>query len=301
MRKLGFIFLSASICAAVMAHYCSVASVAAPSAQSGLMAKAHIAKSSDDDLAIGGDLEGLPPRGPRYLSREDLLTLPQVTYTVTDDANFARPTEITGVSLEDLIRSAAHDPDADLVIAICSDGYHAHYMHSYLSRHHPLLVLKINGQPPERWPTDAEGHGQSMGPYLISHRKFAPGFKILAHQEEAQIPWGVMALEFRNEKKFLAAIAPAREASDPPVEAGYRIAQQNCVRCHNLGDVGGQKARHPWLVLSAWAKASPERFAAYVRNPQAENPQAEMPANPNYDAATLRALVAYFQTFQSSH
>lgn len=296
MRNLVFIFLSASFFAVVMAYYFSFASVGAATAKSGLMAKAHTEKSSDNDLAIGGDLGGAS--GPRYLSREALLTLPQVTYTVADDANFTRPTEISGILLEDLIRSAAQDPYADLVIAICSDGYHAHYMRSYLAAHHPLLVLKINGQPPELWPTDAEGHGQSMGPYLISHGKFTPGFNILAHQDEAQIPWGVIGLEVRNEKKFLAAIAPSRDASDPQVEAGYRIAQQNCLRCHNRGDVGGQKARHPWLVLSAWARASPEHFAAYIRNPQAENPHAEMPANPNYDAATLQALVAYFQTFQ---
>jgi cytochrome c1 len=50
-------------------------------------------------------------------------------------------------------------------------------------------------------------------------------------------------------------------------------------------------------VLSAWATASPEYFAAYVRNPQSRNPQAQMPGNPGYDEATLGALIAYFKTF----
>jgi len=68
----------------------------------------------------------------------------------------------------------------------------------------------------------------------------------------------------------------------PPhlVKAGYRIAQQNCFRCHNMGREGGQKSGTPWLVLSAWAMASPEYFAAYVRDPQSKNPLAEMPATP---------------------
>ncbi len=85
----------------------------------------------------------------------------------------------------------------------------------------------------------------------------------------------------------------------PQVQDGYRIAQQNCFRCHNMGDEGGHKAGRPWLVLSAWATASPEYFAAYVRNPQASNPRAQMPGNPGYDDATVRALIAYFQTFSS--
>ena len=81
--------------------------------------------------------------------------------------------------------------------------------------------------------------------------------------------------------------------------AGYRIAQQKCFRCHNMGREGGQKAGRPWQVLSAWAAASPEYFAAYVRNPQAKNPHAQMPGNPAYDDATLGALRAYFETFAS--
>lgn len=66
-----------------------------------------------------------------------------------------------------------------------------------------------------------------------------------------------------------------------------------------MGDIGGQNAQHPWLVLSAWAAASPAHFAAYVHNPQSENPGAAMPANPTYDDVTLQALIAYFRTFQS--
>jgi cytochrome c2 len=98
---------------------------------------------------------------------------------------------------------------------------------------------------------------------------------------------------------FLGAIAPPRNASGLDVQAGFGIAQQNCLRCHDMGEAGGHKARRPWLVLSARATASPEHFAAYVRNPRSENPRAEMPANLSYDDATLQTLIAYFRTFQS--
>ncbi len=249
---------------------------------------------------MGGDLAGLPSGETRYITREALLALPQVTYTVSDDANFTGPTQISGASLEELGKRLAAAPDSALIVAVSSDKYHANYPRPYVAAHHPVLVLTINGQPPSSWPKDSEGRGLDIGPYLISHPKFTPSFKILSHADEPQIPWGVVRLEFRDEKIVFGAIAPrGPRATEPAVLAGYRIAQQNCFRCHNMGPEGGQKAGRPWLVLSTWATASPEYFVAYVRNPKAKNPHAQMPGNPAYDDATLSALSAYFQTFSA--
>jgi mono/diheme cytochrome c family protein len=258
----------------------------------------HTTRSSPSDLELGGELAGVPSGATRYIAREDLLALPQVSYRVSDDTNFSGPTEVSGVLLEELTRRLSASPESELVVAVCDDRYRANYPRAYVSAHQPLLVLKINGQPPAGWPKDAEGHGESMGPYMISHSKFTPSFKILSHADEAQIPWGVVRIEFRKEKAVFGGIAPrGPHAREPAVHAGYRIAQQNCFRCHNKGAEGGQKSGRPWLVLSAWATASPEYFSAYVRNPQANNPHAQMPGNPGYDEATIHALRAYFQTF----
>jgi mono/diheme cytochrome c family protein len=256
------------------------------------------ARSSPLDLEVSGELSGLPSGAVRYVRREDLLKLPQVSYTVTDDPNFAAPTQISGVLLEELTRQISANPQVDLVVAICDDRYRANYSPSYMTAHHPILVLTINGRSPADWPKDVEGSGLSMGPYLISHAEFKPSFKILSHTDEPQIPWGVIRLEFRNEQKVLGAIAPrGTHAGDQSVQAGYRIAQQNCFRCHNSGVEGGQKAGRSWLVLAAWATAAPEYFSAYVRNPKAKNLHAEMPGNPQYDDATMEALISYFRTF----
>jgi len=291
--------LSSALCA-TLAVGVSALPFPRPAAPSGLLERAGNSRTTVTDLEIGGDLRGLSPGSTRYLRREDLLALPQVTYTVSDDSNFTGPTEISGVLLEDLLPALAKAPDTDMVVAVCDDQYHAHYPHSYVSVHHPLLVLKINGQTSERWPKDAEGLGLDIGPYLISHAEFKPAFKMLSHEDQAQIPWGVIRLEFRNEAALLEAIAPSpRFASDTAVQTGYRIAQQNCFRCHDAGPEGGLQARHPWLVLAAWATASPEHFAKYVRFPKAENPNAQMHPNPAYDDATLHALTAYFQSFLS--
>ena len=285
-------------CAAIMLHFALADAQSRTAHDTNLVLKAQTTRASPTDLEIGGDVDGVPPGATRYLTREDLLTLPQVTYTVSDDTNLNRPTQVQGILLEDLIRTLASHPDSDLAIAICDDQYHAHYPRAYLADHHPLLVLEVDGESPERWPKSPEGDARPMGPYMISHSEFKLGSNILAHQDEPQVPWGVVRLEFQNERTFFDRIAPhGSNASDAAVQAGYRIARQNCLRCHNAGDEGGQKSRHPWLVLSAWATASPKYFAAYVRYPQAQNPHARMPPNPEYDDATLNALIAYFQTF----
>ena len=261
----------------------------------------HSARLSPLDLEIGGEIARLLPGTTRYLTREDLLALPQSTYTVTGDANFRSPTQVSGVSLEELAKDLGAAPQSDMVVAICDDQYRANYPRAYVREHHPLLVLNVNGKPPSGWPKDAEGHGLSMGPFLISHPTFIPSFKVFSHQDEPQIPWGVVRLEFRNEQHVFGAIAPqGPHASAELVQAGYRIAQQNCFRCHNMGQEGGTKAGHPWIVLSAWASSSPEYFAAYVRNPQSKNAQAQMPGNPGYDNQTIEALIAYFRTFSAS-
>jgi mono/diheme cytochrome c family protein len=255
-------------------------------------------RSSPLDLEVAGDLRGLPSESVRYLTRSDLLRLPQVSAAVTGDANFRGPTQISGVPLESLVQNLSAKPQSDLVVAICDDKYQANYTRPYIAAHHPILVLNINSQPPEGWPKDPDGQALSMGPYLISHANFTPSFKILSHADEPQIPWGVIRLEFRNEEKVLGSIAPrGTHSKDVDVEAGYRIAEQNCFRCHNMGDEGGQKAQRSWLVLATWAAASPDYFSGYIHDPKSKNPKAQMPGFPHYDAATLKALTAYFGTF----
>jgi cytochrome c2 len=254
-------------------------------------------RTSATDLEISGDLAGLPQDMTRYLTREDLLALPQVTYRAKDDPNFAGPAQVKGVLIKDLVR-ALGVASTDLVVAICDDKYHANYPREYREQHNPVLVLEVNGKPPSGWPKDSGAHSYDMGPYMISHAKFTPSFKILAHSDEPQIPWGVVRLEFRKESMVFGAIAPrGMHANDADVQDGYRIAEQNCFRCHNMGAEGGQKSGVTWTVLAAMASGSPDFFTGYVRDPHAKNQRTQMTASPQYDDATMHALIAYFRTF----
>jgi len=261
----------------------------------------HEKRRQASDLEVSGALAGVPPGSTRYITREELLAMPQVDFTVTGDTNFRGPTRIRGVRLEDLAGRLAASPEADMVVAICDDEYRAGYPHDYLAAHHPVLVLEVNGRPPSGWPKAAGDQNASMGPYMISNPDFTPSFKILSHTDEAQIPWGVVRVEFRDEKTVFAAIAPrGPHGHDREVQDGFRIAEQNCFRCHNAGAEGGQKSRRSWPSLAAIAATAPKDFAAYIRAPLARNSRAQMPGNPEYDDATLNALTVYFSTFSQT-
>jgi mono/diheme cytochrome c family protein len=248
------------------------------------------------DLEIGGALQGVPPTQTRFVSYASLLSLPQETYTVTDDKNFGRTVQISGVSLAKLPGWLGAQPNATMVIAICDDKYAAHYPASYVTAHHPLLVLKVNGLTPDHWPLGVDR--LPMGPYMVSHPNFKPSFRVLSHSDEAQVPWGVVRLDLRNEQAVYAPIEPpSAAASIPAVKQGYTIARQNCFRCHSRSGEGGQKSTLHWTDLAHEALTDPARFSAYTRNPKQFNPNSQMAANPEYDDATLAALRKYFSTF----
>jgi len=251
-------------------------------------------RTSPGDLELGGDLAGVPAGETRYVRYEDLLRMPQETYAVSDDSNFRGKTEISGVALSTLAQTMGKS--ADMIVAICYDQYRANYPKDYVAAHHPLLVLRINGQDREHWPATAEGG--SMAPYVISHPKFKPAFKVLSHEDEAQIPYAVTRLEFRREADVFGAIRPAGKwTTDSPVGMGYVIARQDCFRCHNMGAEGGTMARRSWVELAEMAQVDPALFRAIVRNGADVKDGAKMPGQPGYGDATLDALTEYFKTF----
>lgn len=245
-------------------------------------------RASSQDLEIGGDLPGLRPGFIRY---EDLLMLPQVTIQVNHDINFADGTKLSGVYLDTLTQKLSLAGNAVLISAVCGDLYEAHYTVAYRRAHRPILVLKIDDKPPPAWPP-------GYAPYLVSHSSFAPSFRVLSHMDEAQIPYGVVRLEFHAEEKALASIMPrGRFAANAPQVLGFKVAEQNCLRCHNQGKLGGLKGNRSWGALAEMAATRPGYFSAYIANPKSENPDAKMPAYSKYDEATRRALTAYFRTF----
>jgi mono/diheme cytochrome c family protein len=258
-----------------------------------------VQRSSPQDLEISGDVPGIPQGAKRFVRYEDLSRLAQVTYTVKDDENFSGPVKLSGVPLDELLRALGVDGGKQLgkqlIAAISDDGYEGHYTAEYRAAHHPFLVLRVDGQEPAKWARGPEG--ENYGPYLISHPSFSPAFRVLAQAEEAQVPYGVVGLEVFDEAAALKDLRPV--GAGAAAMQGYRIVLQNCLRCHRQGDIGGTKSPFGWPQMALIAQGNPTAFGKYVVRPNAVNPEANMPANPQYDAVTIAALTAYFQSFAS--
>ncbi|RXH57824.1 hypothetical protein [Granulicella sibirica] len=254
--------------------------------------KLHTTRQSPTDLEISG----IPHTPHGYLTYAELESLPQISATLVNNTEFpGQTTHVTGISLEALIEALEAPPSLDLVIALCTDGYHTHFPSNSIRSHHPILVLVVDGQTSMSWAKST--HKSDPGPYLIVYDQFVPDFKVLAHEDEPQIPINITALHFTSAAQTFKAITPPEGTlPDSPVQQGFAIAKQNCLRCHAMGTTGGQKSNVTWSTISSLAKARPDIVGSYVVNPKSVIPDASMPGWPEYDAPTIAALVAYFQS-----
>ena len=257
-----------------------------------LLGAAGCSACSKDDLEIAG----LAPHSS-CLTRAYLGSLPQVTRDIDGGPDFGGlKLHITGVSLDVLAKALGAPPTADLIDALCTDKYRAHYPADYTAQHHPILVLSVDGLTPAAWA--AKNHQDDPGPYFIAYDRFVPTFKVISHADQPQVPTNVTRLNFSTASATFAPITPSADyRENEPVQQGFTIAKQNCLRCHYSGATGGTKSGRSWSQLANIARSRPSYFSRYILSPQAVNPHAQMPANIGYDEATRAALTVYFQTF----
>jgi hypothetical protein len=275
------------------AHYTSGRQISSSATSISL----HATRQSPSDLEITGMVSGLAQGSIGYITYRDLKTLPQVTVTVSDDLNFPGETiSVTGIYLDVLAHALSALPASDLIDTLCTDHYRGHFPATYIAAHKPIFALKINGERAGKWA--AQTHQEDPGPYFITYSHFVSVFRVLSHEDKPQLPINITRLNFTATALTFAAIAPhGNFPPDSPVQQGFTIAKQNCLRCHNQGPYGGTKAGRDWNSLSTWAREQPDFFAAYIHNAKSIEPHTHMPANLEYDATTLNALTAYFQTF----
>jgi hypothetical protein len=252
------------------------------------------------DLEITGMVAGLAPGASLYISYETLLTLPQVTVAVTGDDNFAeipgKKIMVTGIYLDVLAKHLGALPTSDLMSALCSDGYRANYSHDYVLAHRPIFALKINGLPVKAGVAQPTKGDPTT--YFITHAAFTSLFNVLSQEETPQVPVDIVKLDFSSTRLVFGAIVPHGDyAPHSQVMDGYHIAQQHCLRCHNVGNYGGMKAKVTWQQVGAYAAASPSTFEDYLRNPKLGDHKANTRPGSSFDDVAAKALQAYFQTF----
>lgn len=263
----------------------------------------HTRRGAATDLELAG-LSGVVSHGEsRFVSRTLLLTLPQVTVHLDQFEDFPAISSpgvmVSGIYLDVLAKAlGAEVTEASAIEVICADGYAASLPAGYIQVHRPIFVLSIDGLSPHEWAVQHKTY--DPGPYFIAYEHFAPHFRVLAHDDRPLEPDQIAKLLFSTKAVIYAGIEP-KGSNDPaqfdsPVISGFRIARQNCFRCHNSGDYGGTQAGLSFKKLGKIAASRPEYFAAWVRDPQAIDPKSKMPANKSYDKATLEAITRYFAT-----
>jgi hypothetical protein len=235
-----------------------------------------------------------------YLSRAFLAALPQKTTSLQADENFpelpASGARVTGVDLDTLLR-AILPSDSVAAVALCRDGYTSPFPRQAIADHHPILVLTVDGLSPHVWAR--KNHTYDPSPYFITYQNFIPSSHVLTQDERAQHPAEIVRLKILPTATLFSSMAPPDTLQlppDSPAIAGFRLAQQNCFRCHNSGETGGTKANRTWQHLAEIAKSRPDFFAAWVHDPRSLVPNSKMPPNLKYDQPTLNALTRYFQT-----
>ena len=260
----------------------------------------HEKRQSASDLEVSGlpSADGNSGRG--FIRYKDLLALPQVVGTMGDDDSLAGLREqtipVTGVRLSVLMSRLGVPQGKGILLARCSDGYVGPFPAEYIALHEPILVLTANGMTLEEWAKKT--NSDDPGPYMIAYDHFTPGWKVLSHSDRQQLPDQVVELEFRNLKDVFDPITPdlSRYLAGSPERIGFAIAKQNCLRCHSAGPYGGTKGGLSWEALARMAKSDGATFGKFVHDPKSVDPKSRMPGNPNYDAATLEAITAYFQS-----
>lgn len=289
-RKLAAIFLA----------LCAMAEPVASQTHAATKLTIAGSRHAADDLEVTGMIAGLPAGAIGYVSYAQLAALPLITTTIRNDSNFAdqpsKGVRITGIPLDQLAKALGAVPGSDLIDALCTDHYRSHYPADYITAHHPIFALRINGERPALWAARTKEY--DPGPYFITHADYVPRYKVLSHAEQPQIPDNVMRLNFSTTAATYGPIAPHGDfPSNSPVAEGFLIAKQNCLRCHFVNGVGGTKSGIDWRSLGTWAREQPKFFERYVHDPQSVEPHAHMEGSPTYDDATLHALTEYFRTF----
>jgi cytochrome c2 len=260
----------------------------------------HPQRSSPFDLAVSGQLGGVPPGETRFITWADLKALPTVTLKLTGEF-VPGEQSVTALYLTDLWAALPHDKGADTLFATCSDGYASIYRREFMATYRPFVVLEINGDGPEKWPP--AGLKFNPGPYVISvSSDLVPAVAKLLDAGHKR-PWGVAAIEVATfAERDKDAFAGKWAMLSARAQAGREIWINSCASCHHGPSAmfGGNKSDRPFEVLVAHAGYNRDYFKKYVRDPQSMIAGAKMEAHPHYTDEQLDELIAFITAEHSS-
>jgi cytochrome c2 len=265
----------------------------AASVVSGRALELHADRASPFDLALRGELAGVPAGATRYARWADLRALP--TTKLNMNGEFVDgPQTLTVVFLEDLWKALPVAPGADCILATCADGYASVLRSDFILKYRPFLVLEINGKGPVDWPPP--GLDFNPGPFVITESADLVPSVAIYRDVEHKKPWGVTTVEIATYAERYRAIYSGRWASlSPAASDGRDIWVNSCASCHAGPDgiFGGTKAGRPFEVIAAYAGYARAFFVKYVRDPKSLVPCAKMEPHPHYSDEELSELISF--------
>lgn len=251
------------------------------------------APSSPHDIALAGEIEGIPKGEKRWLKWSELRALPTEEHVIEGEF-VPGPQKVTVAFLSTLLDNLPVKSKTPTVLAYCKDGYLSVFDPAFVARWRPVLVLEINGQGPEAWPPP--GLNYNPGPTVITvEERLTPGVNGVLDIEHKR-PWGVNEIHVVTADTAFANLYSDKWATlSPRGQAGRELWVNSCMSCHvgPAEKLGGTKSGRPFAVLAAHAQYNAEYFKNYVRAPQKMMPGAKMAAHPHYTDEQLLALIAF--------
>ena len=253
----------------------------------------HSARASATDLAITGLIAGAPAKSTRFIRWSDLAKLPSTKLKLTNEF-VPGEQEVNAVLLSELWSALPRADGADTLLATCTDGYASVYRSTFIKDFRPFLILTINGQGPEKWPT--LGLAFNPGPYAISvAASVVPEVAQLLDAGHKR-PWGVSTIEISRYDSSFAGFDTGRWSNlSTRAAAGRELWIHSCASCHAGAPAtfGGTKSDRAFEVIAAHALHNPAYFKLYVREPKSFVATAKMEAHPHYSNSQLDALIAF--------
>jgi mono/diheme cytochrome c family protein len=111
-------------------------------------------------------------------------------------------------------------------------------------------------------------------------------------------PWQLTSIERMPEETLYPHTRPEPMADGSPLQHGFRLFRERCIRCHAINREGGSVGPELNVPQSIIAYRPEAQIRAYIKNPLTFRYGA-MPANPDLSEADLDALIAYFRAISS--
>lgn len=111
-------------------------------------------------------------------------------------------------------------------------------------------------------------------------------------------PWQLTTIERVPEETLYPHTRPRGMADGSPVQHGFRLFRERCIRCHAINREGGSVGPELNVPQSIVAYRPEEQIRAYIKNPLTFRYGA-MPANPDLSDADLDALIAYLRAMSA--